>query len=366
MREQGKISHLQAMNYVISTVFATAILFVPSISTQEASQDTWISVMVAAAFGILVAYLSASLGLKFPDKTVVQFSEVILGKAIGKIVGLIYVFYFFYVGFYVQRQFGELMTSAYMVKTPIIVFVSVLTLLACYLIYCGLEVLVRINDIVLTAVTVSFLLLFILIVKEIKIANFFPVMESGLGGIIRGSLAPGSWLGESAIIMMLIPFIANSKMAKKANITAVILLFISLELVAVGTVGVMGVHRTMRSIFPTFSLVREITFPAVPIIERQDIVLFMIIWVAGMLMKLSTFFYAGVLGLSQWLNLADYRPLVLPFGVILSALSILSWDNVIDIVKWSGHTFTPSITAVNFGLTLFLYLAALRKAKKNY
>lgn len=131
------------MKYVISTVLATAILFVPGITAQKAAQDAWISLIIAMIFGVFVAYMSSSLGLKFPNKTVIQFSIAILGKPLGKFVGFIYVFYFFYVAYFVQRQFGELMNSVYMIKTPMLVFIVVITLLSCYVIYKGLEVLAR-------------------------------------------------------------------------------------------------------------------------------------------------------------------------------------------------------------------------------
>lgn len=349
--EQGKISSTQAKYYVISTIMATSILFVPSISTQKALQDAWISVIIAFVVGLVVAYMSANLGMKFPNKTVIQFSETLLGKVVGKVIGLIYVLYFFYVCIFVQRQFGELMSSVFMINTPIWIFIIILTLLSCYVVLNGLEVLTRVNNLIVFIMIFSITLVLILTVKNIQIFRFLPVFESAVGNILLGSFSPAGWFSESSIIMMLIPFISDRQNVRKANISAIIILFIIMEAIVIGAIGVMGVNYTMRSNFPTFSLVREVEF-------RIDAV-FMVIWVSGMLMKLSTFFYAGIIGLSQLLNLREYKFLVFPVGIIITSLSFISWSNITQLIEFSFQTFTPSIIIVNLFLTFFLYVASV-------
>lgn len=360
MSKHEQISAAQARNFVISTVLATSILFVPGITAQKAAQDAWLSMIVALFFGVLVAYLSASLSMKFPDRTLVQFAETLLGKIPGKIIGLIFILYCFYASYFVLRQFGELITSVFMEKTPMSIIIGLLTLLSCYVIYSGLEVLARVNDTIVTWLMLSILLIIALIAKDIRLENFLPVLDSGLKPVILGSFSPASWFGECAIIMMLVPFIKEKKKVIKVNILAIILLFISLEIVIIGAIGVMGANFTMRSIFPTFSLVGEINIEKVPIVQRQE-ALFMVAWVAGMLMKLTTFFYVGVLGLSQWLGMRDYRPLIFPSGIIITSLAMLSWNNVIQLLNFSEQTFAPSITFVNLVLPLSLWAVALAR-----
>lgn len=49
----------------------------------------------------------------------------------------------------------------------------------------------------------------------------------------------------------------------------------------------------------------------------------MVMWVAGIFVKVTVLYHAGVLGLAQWLGLSDYRPLILPMGALLTAGSVL-------------------------------------------
>lgn len=72
----------------------------------------------------------------------------------------------------------------------------------------------------------------------------------------------------------------------------------------------------------------------------------MVTWVAGVLIKISVYYWAIALGSAQLLDLKDYRPLVLPVGVILLALSIMIHDSVMDLFVYTG-------TFVNFVLIIF-------------
>ncbi|MGO0123340.1 GerAB/ArcD/ProY family transporter [Desulfothermobacter acidiphilus] len=360
LREEGRISALQAAGFQISIVLATAILFVPGIVAQKAHSDGWLALLLALLFGLLVAWMAASLALRFPSQTVIQYAPRVLGPFWGKLVGLVYVYYFFYVAYYVQRQFGELMTTAYMQETPIIVFISVITLLACYAIYQGLEVVCRVNQIVLALFLPAFFFLLLLIAKDIRWDNFLPFLSNGWGPPLVGAMTPGAWMGEVAVILMLAPFVSDRQRLVRTSLFAVLVLFGCMLVVVIGSIGTMGADVVGRLLFPAFTLYRRIHFASLPVLERQD-ALFMTIWVAAMLFKLATFFYAGLLALSQWLGLKTYRPLIFPTGALLVALSLQSWSNVSDLVAFSAEVFPLSIDFPNFFLTGLLLLVAVAR-----
>ncbi|MDI6710541.1 MAG: endospore germination permease [Thermoanaerobacterales bacterium] len=360
VREEGRISAFQAMNYEISIVLATAILFVPAITAQYARQDAWLSLIVAGVFGILVTYMAVRLAQRFPRETVVQYAPRVLGPVVGKAVAFVYVFYYLFVAYFVQREFSELMNTAYLLKTPPIVIIALLTLLAVYVLYQGLEVLCRVNTVVLWSILASIVLIVALGAKEIRLDAFQPVLEHGAGPVVLGAVAPGSWFGETAVVLMLMPFISSAEQPRmvRFNLLAVLVLFLVMEMIVVASIGRFGIEQAATKVFPTLSLARHITVPALPIVERQDPV-FMIFWVAGMLFKLATFFYAGTLALAQWLNLKDYRPLVLPVAVIISVLAMQSWTGIVELKSFSAEVFPLAITFVQFLLTGLILAAAL-------
>ena len=363
---EGKtgISAYQAMWYQVGIVLATAILFVPAITAARARQDAWLSLVPAFFFGSLQVYLATRLAQRFPGETVVQYAPRLAGQLPGKLIGLVYVFYFLYVGYFVQQEFAALMSSAYMPLTPPILFMLVLAGLAVYAAYGGLEVICRINTLVLSVALAAIVLVFALVLKDFKTWRFLPVLENGVEPVALGTLAPAGWFGETAVIVMLYPFITDKQRAVKTGLLAVLILFVAMELVVVGAIGLQGPLEAGRFLFPTFNIVRRISLEALPILERQDAI-FMMIWVVAMMVKLTTFFFAGVLGLAQWIDAREYRPLVLPAAAVMTALAAQAWENISELVAFSGEVFPLTIIFVNFLCTLFLLtLAVVRRRTK--
>lgn len=362
MREEGRVSAFQVMLYQVASVLATLILFVPAIATMRARQDVWLSGFLACLLGCLAVVVAAKLALRFPEQTVIQYTPRLLGWFLGKMTGFIYVFFFFFIAYVNERQLGELMTTGYFSSTPIIVFIIILTLLACYLVYLGLEVLCR----VLTlwgVFGVSFFVLVALVLKDVKGSNFLPLLEHGIGPVVAGAMAPGALLVETAIILMILPFISDKNRAVRNSLAAVFMLFVLFEMVVVPAVGVMGAESVSRLMFPYFTLSRRVHIPTLPVLERQDAIL-AVFWVGGLLWKLGIFMHAGVMGLGQWLGLRSYRPLIFPMGALLVALSIQGWESVIDLFTLVSGLFYITIIP-NFVFPVLLLLVAVLRGMRD-
>lgn len=358
MIEKCRISSWQVTAYIVSLILPTSILFIPSITSQSAGRDSWISLLIALAYGLLVAVIASKLSLRFPSETVIEYSPKILGNFLGKIVGFIYACYFYYVAYFVLRQFSTLM-SIYMVKTPPWINITIITAISCYALYLGLEAICRANSIVIVLFLVTLSIIILLTSNNILLENFTPMLTTPIGGIVYGALAPAAWTGECAVILMLAPFLADRKKAMRATVYAALIVFFSMLVVTLGIIGIFSAEAVSRMLFPTFSLARITQLPAMPVFERLD-ALVMIIWVAGATFKVITFFYAGTLAFAQLFGLASYKTLIIPSGILLISLSLVSWDSLSDLLVFSSMVFPLSINFVNLILTSLLFLFSFR------
>lgn len=92
MQENGKIESRQFM--ILVTLFSVgSFLLLPKFIVEEAKQDAWISVIVLVGLGLLLAWLYKTLGGLFPNMTLVEYSEKILGRWIGKITSFLFFTY---------------------------------------------------------------------------------------------------------------------------------------------------------------------------------------------------------------------------------------------------------------------------------
>lgn len=360
--EQGKIDSKQAVMLMLSTILPTAILAVPAITVKSARQDAWLSIILATLAGLLIAMLVVSLSLRFPGKTLLEFAEEILGKVPGKIVGLLYIWLFFlYIGSGAVREFGVFLVTAMMPDTPIIVFQIAVIAVAAYAVRNGLEVLSRFNQLFIP-VTALLAIAFILSAKDMKLARLLPVFDTGLIPVVKGSVAPAMWLGEIVTLAMLIPCLNKPQEAYRVAVLSVLLSSFFLTASILEALLVFGPNLAGYWIFPAFNAVRAVSIAN--FLERLDYII-MVVWVLGGFVKVGVFYYAAVLGSAQWLGLKDYRPLVLPVGVILATFSILlHGENIVEVLHYISLVEVPFLLIIfEVGIPLLLLMVALTRGK---
>lgn len=349
---------------MMSMVLPTAILTVPAITVKSAGQDAWLSIVVATLAGLLIAWLVVSLSLRFPGKTLFEYTEEILGKAPGKIFGLLYIWLFFlYIGSGAVREFGVFLVTAMMPDTPIIVFHIAVIAVAAYAVRNGLEVLSRFNQLFIP-VTALLAVVFILSAKDMKVARLLPVFDTGLIPIVKGAVAPTMWLGEIVTLAMIIPYLNKPREAYRVAALSILLCSFFLAASILEGLLIFGPNMTGHWIFPTFNAVRVVSIAN--FLERLESVILML-WILGGIAKVGVFYYAAVLGSAQWLGLKDYRPLVLPVGVILTALSILLWgENIVDMLHFIAQVYVPfCLIVLEVGIPLLLLVVALARGKRG-
>ncbi|MCR4442675.1 MAG: endospore germination permease [Peptococcaceae bacterium] len=360
MWEQAKIDGKQAVMLMLSMVLPTAILTVPSLTVRLAKQDAWLSIAVAVLAGLLIARLAVSLSLLFPGKTLLEYSEEILGKAAGKVVGLLYIWWFLHMGAVVIREFGVFLVTAIMPETPIIVFHIVVAAVAAYAVRSGLEVLSRFNQLFIP-LTGFLAVAFVLSVKDMQMVRLLPVFDTGLLPVLKGAAVPASWMGEIVVFTMFIPSLKNPGEAHRLAALSVLLIGFFLTLSILEALLIFGPEITAAWLFPTFNAVRVVSIAG--FLERLESVI-TVVWVAGGFIKVGVFYYAAVLGSAQWAGLKDYRPLVIPVGVVLVSLSILLHENVADMFAFLALTWPPyALLVFEGGIPLLLLAAALAGGK---
>jgi len=357
MLEQGKISGRQALLLIASFILATAILFVPAITTAAAKENGWLAAILATAVGMVISLLIANLGLRFPDQNLFQYLGTITGKIPGKIIAFLYIWWFLHMNALVIREFGSFLVSVFMPETPISVFNFTILMVAGWTVKKGLEVICRTNEIFLPLILGAIVILFLLATPEMDFRWLLPVMENGIKPIILGAVTPISWFGEIATMLMIIPYLKQPQHIKKIHVLGVLLSGGVFILVILGSIAIYGPELTPRYIFPTLNAARIISIAN--LLERLEAVI-MAVWITGAFIKISFFYYVAALGTAQLLNLSSYRPVVYPLGIILGALSIVIHPSILELEHFLGKIWPVyAISVFEVGLPLLLLLIAM-------
>lgn len=361
MLERGKISCTQTVYLLVNLVGATAIVFLPAITARDAGRDAWLVPVVTTLPGIYLALVIVALGRRYPGQTLFQYLQAILGTWPGKAAGLFYLFFFLHTNSLIVREFGELMVSMVMPRTPLLVFHVLILLLCAWAIRGGLEVLARVMELTWPVITFLFSVTIALTISQVDLNRLLPLLENGFMPVINASLAPTGWRGEIILLAMFLPFMAKPREGKRCAILAVVAVGLILTTDAVFNTAVLG-PSVARMTFPTFSLVRMVS--VANFLERIDAVL-VTIWVVSMFGKIALFYYATVIGAAQLVGLGDYRPVVVPVGVILAALSILVAENSRELVEHIARFWPLFAYLFEYIIPTILLVAAAIKASPS-
>lgn len=347
--EKGKISVRQFTVLIILSTIGTSILIVPSSLAVVAKQDGWIASILGTGAVLLVVLLYNTLGNRFPDMTLSEYSEQILGKWLGKAASFSFFSFVFLLTSFMLRVVGNFMTTHIMPETPIevihIVFISVVILA----VRLGLENISRASEIFLPLVIILFLFLVAFLIPQIEIDNIQPVLEGGIKPVLLAAFYFFS-LQELVVFLMIFPFVNQTKNARNALLAGTMIGGIILIITTVLSILVLGTDFTARNLYPSYSLAKQINVGN--FLQRVEAIL-AVIWLVSIFFKMAVCYYAIAFGLAQTLQLKDYRPLTLPLGMIMVVLSIVVYENIVNFLE-----FTPKIWSV-YAMTYMLVLPLL-------
>lgn len=357
--EEGKISGSQFMWLLVTIVLPTAVLFIPALTIKEAGTSAWISGGVTATiWGLVIIWITSTLGERFPGMTFVDYSSQIVGKYPGRFLGFFYMIVFIYVNVLVVREFGEFLVTAFMPETPLIVFNFFLLALAASAVRNGVEVIARMNHFVVSLMFFALIFIFTLVFGEADFKNLTPFLEGGIKPIIHSSLTPMGWRGELVLLMILLPYLNNYKEARYAGYKATILLGAVLAIDIIMALVVFG-QQAANYVFPIHTLATYISVAG--FVERVEAFV-LALWVAGITMKVSIWYYCITVTAARTFNLKDYKPIVIPLGVIQLAWSYTAFDNIRQLVEFFEEPWITFALFFEFVIPVsLLLLAVLRK-----
>ncbi|MFD6442803.1 GerAB/ArcD/ProY family transporter, partial [Peribacillus sp. NPDC060186] len=187
--EKGKISSLQMAIMMYPTIVATGVLGLPSITAKYAQNDLWLSPILASLIGYVTVYIAYKLHELYPKQTVIQFSEHILGRFAGKILGFLFLFFYIPITGQILRSYAEFIVDSFLVNTPISVIMTSMVFLCAFIVSGGLEGLGRAAQLFLP-VFIFPLIFFIFLAPDFEFKNILPILGDGIMPPIKGAIVP--------------------------------------------------------------------------------------------------------------------------------------------------------------------------------
>ncbi|MGI9862101.1 endospore germination permease [Moorella naiadis] len=359
LREDGRITGWQLAMLLTGFLLGTTTLIIP---VGPAKESAWLAVLLAGILGVGAAWLYTALGARFPGETPFQYTPRVLGRWLGTLAVLLYLWLSFHLAALILRNLGELYVVAIMVRTPMGVFVGILTALAAWIVRNGLEPVARLAELLAPWLYVIMVVLEILTFATPNLThleNLLPLLPDGkFLPVIQGILPILAFpFAETFLFLGVIPFLVKPKKGFLPFALAVAFGTLITSLVAFRNVAVLGASEAERVNFPSLVTVQLINLG--DFLQRLDaLIIFM--WTFAGFIKLCLPYYFLALGLATLLKLKDYRPLVLPLGLLIAPFTLQLYVSFPQMIQFTRIYPFYSLPITLLLPALTLVVAAVR------
>jgi spore germination protein len=356
-----EITGVQATAILTSTIIGVGVLPLPLFGVMAADTGAPLVTLSGAMLGFVGLWVITALGMRFPNKTIIGYSEEILGRWPAMIGHLLIIIFFAQLTALGSREFGEVVVTSVLKKTPIEVTVIVMLLLATFASRNDVRTFAYIHLFYLPFILAPGLLIVALSLKNADVINLQPIVGNKRPSeMLKGVLTIAALFQGSFIFSIIIPSMRRPEKAMKFSLWGMAVAAGFYLSIVVAVIAVFGAEEVKELLWPTLELAKTTSLPA-NILERLDAA-FLAVWVTAVFTTLFSSYYLTVQAISRMFRLQAHRMFcyfILPFVTALAMLpqNVIQMYEIIVLVGRAGLCITIVYPC------LLLVIAILRKKR---
>jgi spore germination protein KB len=331
-----RISTHQFMILSAGVLLGTTFFPVGAQVTGVAGRDGWMAILIGYLPGIPFGLMLLNMITKHPNMNLLEISEKVLGKWLGKGLGICYILITTYFGAVLSGQGFDLVSRTIMPFMSQYIFLIVIIPLFILLYFTGIEVMARFSEVVFPILTASILLISLLTFPRFERGELFPILAEGITPVLKASLKiaplPMEYILFLAGLLSFLPRQSSDLKQMKKGIWRAVLLVAFLDTVTVLIqIITFGPFETMRLTYGLMVLAKMIEVSnTVTGLES----IFALIWLGAYIIKVGAFFYAGLWGLKSVFGLKNKKWSFI-YGLIYATI-MFSFSRGIEISEEIG------------------------------
>jgi len=359
-----QITTIQAAAILVSSIIGVGVLPLPLFGVHAAESGAPLITLISTLIALVGVVLIALLGMRFPDQSIVQYSENIIGKWPALVGSVMVICFFAVLTSLTAREFGEVVITAVLPRTPVEVTVIVMLLLAAISTRNNITTFAYIHHFYFPLLLGPALLIIILSLKNADSINLLPIWGNGnvsMKDTIDGTLTIAALFQSSFVLTIVVPAMRRPSRALQASIWAVVIAGGLYVTIVLANVSVFGAEEIKNLLWPTLELAKATSLPA-NVLERLDAA-FLAVWVTAVFTTLFSTYFLTIKELGNLFHFKDHRMLsffLLPVVFLLAMLpqNILQMYDVISRIGQVG-------LCVTIGYPALLLILALVRGKRG-
>lgn len=356
MTDQNRIGSGQMAVLFLFFMTGSSIVIVPSPLTHIAGNGAWISLLVAMAASIPLLAGILYLHRRFPDRSLVEQSRLVLGNSLTVALLIPFTCVMFWNVAGIVIEIGLFFKSTMLKETPTYAVNSLLFLTIAVTVMAGFEVIARMATLMLALMFGFIILVWVLVGPLYHPEYLLPVLPEGIGPVLHAAyVVYGFPFAELAVFSVILPLVRNQEHAKLGKRLYVALALNAATLIASVLSSIMVLGPLSGDLkYSLFQLARLIFIQE--IIERiESVIGFSLI--IGFYFKASILLMILMQLLKGLLRLENERLIVFPAAFICLLLSLTTYTKEAEMEEIVNITW-PLLNTLAYSLPLLLILIA--------
>lgn len=356
---KAKIDRLQYFFMLPNLVYGKIIGITAGITARVVGGDAWISITIGCLLATMSVLIMTFLSSRFPENTIIEYSDEILGRAFSKILGAILAIYFG-LSFSCSINVITLHLKEYMLpETPYMVLCLVYGMLCVYGVLLGVEVVIRFSMFGFVMTLLINLTMILGTIDDFKMINLRPLFDAGLINDIKASMY--SFTDLTMLILavgMLFPMLNNKK---KTGLISLLSMLATIAVVIIWPIfetGVLGAHVMKQFVVVCMQQVRsaQLTryFP-----RYELIMVSFFVW--GVVVQSTVMLYCSTYCIKQLTGVKENWKIVLPISALFIFLAdFIGYDHN-KFILFMRSPWSEISLALGVGLPLLLLLVGVSR-----
>ncbi len=360
------VTVIQLAMAIGTAIIGVGLLAYPRVTVNYVMTAAPLTTAIAVFFGLWISLAIAYLGGKHPKLTIFEYGDQLVGKWIGGLIHTLIIINFLGLAAIAAREFGEVVVTSVLQRTPVEVTVLTMLILAATAARNTVLVVVRILTFYMPWVYFPALIIILLTLKSSNYINLLPLYHiTHLKNLLMAAMNIIGLFQNIFIAGIIIPHMVHSDRAWKGVLVGVGSAGSLYIMLMTATLGIFGAEEMKHILWPTLDLAKTAALPGL-FLERLDPI-FIAVWVTAVFTGILSSYYSAIQGLAHVLRLRDHRilstlvfPIIFMLALIPRNIANLYDYGVVMVIIGTSLTMVYPLL-----LLLFHLLKRGKKQKKG-
>lgn len=336
------LTNRQIAFILFGVIVGYGIMGLPTNMAANTGTASWITLLISTVMAVTLTYIITYLGHVYDNKTIYEYSKLLVGKVLSVPAIMIYIIYFFLFFTMEVRLVSEIIRSIILLRTPIWILTLVQLLVVFYSLSKGLLVIARICELYGVIILIFYIFIHTLLFTQGKLINLRPFL--GTGDVLlymKSSLkALIPFLGFE--ILTVIPISSKKNTKKVYKYTTIMIAIIGLLYVYIveSCISVTGVDSIVYYRNAVLATIRRSDFPWLQFLRRLDGIV-IVAWIMSTYCTLTIFSYGAISLTSKFAKKVRFNYIaliILALSFVVSSIpkNIESANKLLDYTGYLG------------------------------